>query len=158
MRKARFVAALAAAIAFAFAAAAPATARTKRFRPLDFVAGNTAGDYSRSPLAVYANTDTSFYAPLRIPHGATITGIRLYSFGSAAMRYALVTKLRPPAAAATVMAEVARDTANPHTTPDPAVGTVIPAAAAIEPGYIYEVRIRCNAGTGVMAVDVDYTP
>jgi len=159
MRRIRYAAVFAAALGVALAAASVAHAKTKRFRPLDFAAGNSASDYSRSPLAVFAETGPiSFYAPLGLPYGATLTAIRFFSYGGAAYREAQVVKHRPSAGPPQTMAEASKSTANLGATPDPVAGTVSPSAATVEPGYLYEVVVTCFPGTGAMAVDVDYTP
>ena len=141
------------------AAAGPADAKTKRFKPLAFtLAGSKTVNAIQLPYLVGANSLTAtFVAPLGLPVGSTITGIRLYSTGSGNSRGVSVRRDVVGSSSTVVFAETSQvwtsdDT--PMMTSGPAPD---PDRMRITGGAYYYVRIDCFPSTQVWAVDVDYT-
>lgn len=141
-------------------AANPATAATKRINPLDFVPRDSSVNVMRSPLGIGAGAvDARFMAPLKLPTGARITGIRVFSNGVADSRAAVVgatNSTEEILVAVASTADASLDLFTPMLTngsvnPDPSVTTV-------QANRLYVVMVNCAPGTAVWAVDVDFIP
>jgi len=156
------IAAASAALALLVAATAPATlAKTRRFGPLQLVPTDSSLNVSRSPVAVAGLAGTAtFVAPLRLPAGTTITGLRVAGNGNAGGEGAQIRRHQvggPPG----IIAQAIVPAAVPDLfTPAWVDGTLTPSLPdrVISPAYLYFVVVGCPANTAVWAVDVEYAP
>lgn len=141
--------------------AAPADAKTKRFKPLDFVPKNTAISFTRSPVGVGGVGATAeFAAPLGLPAGATITAMRVHSNGVGSKR---TTTLLGMSVGVPDLIVAKNETSVAW----PDDFTAIVTAAELNPqaefrvlsgDRAYLIELICPSGTTIWAVDVDYTP
>jgi hypothetical protein len=143
------------------AAATAGDAKTKRFKPLDFVPHDSSVNSIRTPVLVGCSTAAAqFVAPLGLPVGATLTGLRFYSNGAAAPRTASLFRFAYPAAPEPI-GIVGSDASVPSiVTPALTAGGLTPDAAArvIDTDHLYYVKLDCVPDTAIWAVEVDYTP
>ena len=137
-----------------------AGAATKRLRPLDFAVGSSSMNAIRSPVAIGAGaTPAVFSAPLRLRPGSTVTGMRVYSNGTAATRSAILVRFQMGGSEPLVASAIS--VASPDLlTPRVDVETFIEPDASkrvVSRDYLYFVQVLCSPATAVWAVEVDYT-
>lgn len=135
------------------AAADAVSAATKRFKPLDFTPFNSSVNFTRSPEGLGGIGSLAYFsAPLGLPAGSRITGIRFYSSGPGVQRTAEVSRWGGDTIAYVVSIEAVPSTDTPALTS----GALL-ADGLIDASGLYYVQVSADPGTIVWAVDVDYT-
>lgn len=143
------------------ASSTPAGAKTKRFRPRDFVPRDSSVNAVRTPVAIGAwSTIAEFAVPLGLPVGATLTGIRFYTNGAAAPRSVDVVRYAMPGIAEGIGGAASTAAVPSTVTPELRTGGLTSdlAARVIDRDHLYFVSVTCYPGTAVWAVEVDYAP
>jgi hypothetical protein len=143
------------------ASAGAAVAATKRLKPLDFVPADAGVNAFRSPAGVGGVGGTaSFAAPLVLPVGATLTGIRFHTTGATGSRSATIHGFVVNAAPIIIGSVSTTETVGDVMTPASTTGSLTSTTPlrVISADMLYYVELSCADQTAIWAVDVDYIP